>query len=139
MNGATTPPCVDRDGYLVVPAPKPNADYGSGWGRLSLSSQQIVDTLVDAGDPNAGFGNGDENLNPTCAYNMILSMHTEEYNANYTGAFDQASRRWIRIGPGWTNQEMSTNTQGGGGNPASISNGMFYHISYHELIARSTQ
>jgi hypothetical protein len=139
MNGATTPPCVDRDGYLVVPAPAPNTAYGSGWGRLSLSNPTIVESLVDANSPNAGFGNEDETLNATCANNMILSMHTEESNANYTGAFDLNSWRWIHIGPGWTNEGMSTNTQGGGGNPASISNGMVYHISYHELIARATQ
>jgi hypothetical protein len=66
-------------------------------------------------------------------------MHTMEDNANYTGAFNLDTRRWTHIGTGWTNGQMSSNTQGGGGNPASISNGIVYHISYHELVARSTQ
>ena len=139
MNGATTPPCVDVNGYLVVPVQNPNNIYLSGWGRLNLANQQIIDILVDPSNQNAGFGNGDENLNPTCATNLIIGMHTEEYNANYTGAFDLNSRKWILISHGWTNGQLSSNTQGGGGNPASISNGMIYHISYHELIARTTQ
>jgi hypothetical protein len=145
MNGATTPPCVDRDGTLVVPA----RFIRSGWGRLDLSVERVTDLLydhtdwyggtMDPGDLPAGMGNIDENLNVTCTGNLVLAMHTEEYNANYTGAFDLDNRRWISIGPGPTSQRMSTNTQGGGGNPASVADGMVYHISFNELIARSTE
>jgi outer membrane protein assembly factor BamB len=136
MNGATTPPCVDRDGFLIMPVPQPNS-YQSGWGRLNPAIRKIVESLSDG--TGAGYGNNDENLNVTCAQNMILSMHTEEYNANYTGAYNLNTHQWVKIDPGWQSGQMSSNTQGGGGNPASISNGMIYHISYHELIARATQ
>jgi hypothetical protein len=144
MNGATAPSCVDREGKLVVPT----EFVRSGWGRLDLASQRIVDILYDHTDRDgtpltvnsypAGMGNPDENMNVTCAQNAILAMHTEEYNANYTGVFNLDTRRWTLIAPGETSWQMSSNTQGGGGNPASIADGMVYHISYHELIARST-
>ena len=144
MHGATTPPCIDRDGMLVVPV----LFVRSGWGRLDLQTQRLVDILYDhktrSGDPMqqndtpAGMGNKDENLNVTCAKNMILAMHIQEGNANFTGWFDQNSRKWKLLEAGYTSGEMSSNTQGGGGNPASIAGGMVFHISYHELIARTT-
>jgi hypothetical protein len=142
MNGATTPPCVDRDGTLVVPV----TFIRSGWGRLDLAIQRITDILydhtawdgepVDPGDYPAGMGNRDESLNVTCTGNLVLALHTQEGNVNYTGAFDLDSRTWTRIGAGHTNSQMSTNTQGGGGNPATVSSGLVFHISFHELIAR---
>ena len=94
--------------------------------------------LLDDGT-GAGFGNEDENMNLTCSGNLILAMHTEEDNAQYTGAFNLDNHTWIPINAGHTNRQMSTNTQGGGGNPASISNGMIYHITWYELVARTTQ
>ena len=137
MNGTTTPPCVDRDGYLVVPAPKPGS-WESGWGRVNADTGALFDNLIDNANPSAGFGNNDENLIPSCTQNLILSFHTEEQNANYTGAFELSTRKWFPIGKGWRNGQFSTNTQGGGGNPASISNGMIFHVSFHELVARTT-
>jgi outer membrane protein assembly factor BamB len=136
MNGATAPPCVDRDGFLAVPAPY-FSGYKTGWGRLDPAACILVDLLTDGTE--IGFGNADENMNLTCAGNLILAMHTEEYNAHYTGAFDLDSGKWTQIIHGHTIREMSTNTQGGGGNPASIANGFVYHISYHELIVRTTR
>lgn len=136
MNGATTPPCVDRDGYLIVPVPR-FGTWQSGWGRLNVSTRKIVSVLSDGTD--AGFGNWDENLNVTCTSNAVLSMHTEEYNANYTGLFNLDTQRWTLIPVGWQNGQMSSNTQGGGGNPAAVANGMIFHISFHELVARVAQ
>ena len=135
MNGATSPPCVDRDGYLIMPAPF-TSGYLTGWGRVNTSSRILTDLLYDG--TGAGFGNPDENMNLSCAGNLILAIHTEEYNAQYTGAFNLDTHTWIHIYNGWTSGQMSTNTQGGGGNPASISNGMIFHITYHELVARTT-
>lgn len=145
MNGATAPPCVDREGRLIVPL----LFVRSGWGRLDLDRQRIVDILYDhrtlAGAPMtpdttpAGMGNADENLSVTCAANLILAMHTQEGNANYTGAFLLDQRRWLPLGIGHRNRQLSTNTQGGGSQPASVANGMIYHISWHELVARSTR
>jgi len=138
MNGATSPPCVDRDGYLAIPALYPESgSYETGWGRLNVNSRIIVDILNDGTD--AGYGNSDENMNLTCTGNLILAMHTEEMNAQFTGAFDLDSWTWTDIPVGHTNRQMSTNTQGGGGSPASVSDGIIYHISFHELIARVAQ
>lgn len=145
MNGSTTPPCVDRDGLLIIPT----YFVRSGWGRLSLESGRVIDILydhrdgdggtIDAGDRPAGMGNRDENLNVSCTADSVIAMHTQEGNANYTGVFSQDERLWRRLRRGHTNREMSTNTQGGGGNPASVAGGLVYHISYHELIARNVQ
>jgi len=138
MNGATSPPCVDRNGHLAVPAPYPESGrFEAGWGRLDVSSRILVDVLHDGTE--AGYGNQDENMNLTCTGNLIIAMHTQEYNAQYTGAYDLDHQSWTRLPAGHTSRQMSTNTQGGGGNPASVANGVVYHISFHELIARRTQ
>lgn len=141
MNGASVPPCVDRDGKLIVPI----TFIKSAWGRLDLRQRRIVDILYDGFIPTntgveqvPGTGNPDENLDVSCTVNQVLAMHTEEGNASYTGSFDLEARKWTAISPGHKSPEMSTNTQGGGGNPASIAGGMVFHISWHQLIARST-
>jgi hypothetical protein len=146
MNGAPTPPCVDREGKLVVPIPV----MFSGWGRLDLNRQRVVDLLYDntkwgggpyttPGELASGMGARDENLNVTCTANLIIGMHMHEANVNYTGAFDMDARKWMMIGTGYRSGQMSNNTQGGGGNPPSIAGDMVYHISTHELVARSTR
>jgi len=141
MNGATTPPCVDYDPdgstYLIVPKSYPNS-WKSGWGKADINNLDTASPLLDIGGTDIGFGNNDENMNPTCTANYILSMHMQEANANFTGAYHLANRTWTRINSGRTNNQMFSNTQGGGSNPASISNRWIYHISYHEVIARNT-
>lgn len=151
MNGTTAPPCVDRDGYLVMSV----LFVRSAWGRLNLqyggsgTTPRMVDLLYDGfdkyGQPFTGFaqtpagmGNPDENMSVTCSQNLIFSMHVQEMNAHYTGAFNLDTRRWNPMGEGTTNRQMWSNTQGGGTNPLSISSGMIYHISGYELIARTT-
>ena len=145
MSGTPTPPCLDKDGLLTVNSASISS-WHSGWARLDLSSHKFVDVLYDhydtfgnpwTGNMPAGFGNEDENLNCSSAGNFIFGMHTEETNANYTGAFDLVNRRWRHISSSHANHEMTTNTQGGGGNPASIANGKIYHITWHNLIVRS--
>lgn len=142
LSGAQTPPCIDRDGNLIIPV----AFIQSGWGRLDLKTRRLVDVLFDGYGANgqpfsqsnwnpAGFGNPDENLNPTCTGNLVFSFHVQEGNASYTGAFDLNQRRWTQINAGYRNQQMSTQLEGRS-NPASISNGSIYHISTHELIMR---
>lgn len=131
QHGATAPPAVDRDGYLIVPIPRPGS-YGACWGRLNLSSQAIVDTL-EAGS----CGNNDENENVTCAQTMIIGLHTiDQLGAGFNGVFDYDLRQWRSLSSG-VDFQPRYNTQGGGGNPASIADGFFYHISLGYLIARS--
>lgn len=138
MNGATPPPCVDRDGYLIMPSWTPQGGYSSGWSRLNPTTRILVDALVEVGS-NEGKGNQDETMNVTCSKNLILAMHIEEENANFTGYYNLDTRQWTLIPAGASNRQMQNNTQGGGGNPASIANGWVYHITYYELVARRTQ
>ena len=137
INGAPAPPCVDRDGNLIVAAPASTEAYKTGWGKLNLATRKIASLLEDG--TAAGRGNQDENMAVTCSQNLVLAMHNQEYNAQFNGAFNLDANRWTLIEPGRTNNQLSSNTQGGGANPASIANGIVYHISWHELIARSTQ
>ena len=137
MHGAPSPPCVSRDGYFIIPAPKPTGELRSGWAELDVNQRIVIRTLYQGND--AGYGNGDETFNVTCSQNLVLTFQTQEGNAHDTGYFNLDTRRWTLIGAGHINFQMSTNTQGGGGNPPSIADGWVYHISWHELIARSTQ
>jgi outer membrane protein assembly factor BamB len=137
MHGAPSTPCVDRDGLLIIPAPKPNGDFKSGWARLNTNTRMITAALSDGTDN--GYGNGDETFNVTCAGDIIFTFHTQEGNAHDTGFYNLATGTWKLLAAGHTNKQFSTNTQGGGGNPASVVNGIVYHISWHELIARSAR
>ncbi|PIR43783.1 hypothetical protein COV24_00905, partial [candidate division WWE3 bacterium CG10_big_fil_rev_8_21_14_0_10_32_10] len=120
------------------------------WGQVLYDLGRTTDgednnnngTIDDAaerfsGNRPAGMGNQDEDLNITCAGNLIFAFHVEELNANFTGVYDLSTRRWSKIEPGHSNAQMSSNTYGGGTNPASVSNGKIYHISWYELIVRS--
>lgn len=152
LGGTPQVGCIDKDNKLVMPV----TFLRSGWGRLDLnyvgvgstaaSSGRITDILFDntfyQTNVPRGMGNDDESLAPTCVSNMIFSMHLEEANANFTGAFvmepqDPNFRQWIQIQPGYKNKQITTNNQHST-NPATISNGMVFHIAWNELIARST-
>jgi outer membrane protein assembly factor BamB len=133
MHGATTPPAIDRDGYLVVPVPDPNASFKACWGRLDLATQHVVDHL------NGSCGNEDENENVSSAQNIIIGLHVKDWDlAGANGVFDLDSRTWTNFRMD-TDYRVTYNTQGAGGNPASISDGMIYHIAFHYLIARTTE
>lgn len=140
MNGAAAPPCVDKDGLLIMSMPLAQNPSFFGWGRLSLSTRQFEGALIDARPttepPPLGFGNIDENMAVTCAANAVLAMHTQEANAQFTGIYDDAAQTWTRIEPGHASRQLSSNAQGGGANPASIAGGKVFHISWHELIVR---
>ncbi len=144
MNGATCPPCVDREGLLVVPIMFIN----SRWGRLDLKRGLVVDILYDgytySGQrvpemrpgyaPIAGGGNTDENVIVSACDGLIFSFHCQESNANYTGVWSMDQRRWYSIaGMEWG--ELSHNTQGGGASAPVIANGLLYHMSFHSVRA----
>jgi hypothetical protein len=146
MNGATSPPCVDRDGLLVVPLMYIN----SRWARFDLSRNRVVDILYDgltySGQkvseltrpgwyPIAGGGNTDENLIVSAAGDLIFSFHCQEANANYTGVWDMNARRWSSLMRGERSGPYVNNTQGGGASAAVTANGMVYHLSFHTITA----
>ena len=136
MNGGSAPPCVDRNGYLVMSAPFPNDDFYIGWGRLDPNARVLVDMLVEGGS-DEGSGHGDETMATTCTGNLIFTMHYQEQNVQFTGAFNLNNNTWTEVDLGKSNAEMFNNTQGGGANAVSVANGLFYHISVYELIVRS--
>ena len=143
MNGAAAPPCVDKDGLLIMAVPLAERPAFFGWGRLSLVMRQFENSFIDprpvTEPPPPGFGNIDENMAVTCTANAVLAMHTQEANAQFTGIYDYATQQWTRIEPGHANRQLSNNAQGGGASPASIANGKVFHISWHELIVRGAQ
>ena len=137
MNGATTPPAVDRDGYLIVPVSRIDGLYGCCWGRLNLTTQKVDEVLGGEGiQYGNGCGNCDENENVSSAQNLIIGLHVGDNSSVCSnGAYDLDNEAWTEIYG--IDLQPAHNTQGGGGNPVSIANGMFYHISFHYLVART--
>jgi len=138
MNGATTPPCVDGDGLLVIPVTL--HDWRGGWGRLDLEKRRVVEVLCEAEvNPRgykAGTGNGDENMNASAAGRLFFNWHTEEGNAQYSGTWHLDRRQWAHLAPLHVDRFFVSNTQGGGGSPPAIAGGMIFHTSWNNLNAR---
>jgi hypothetical protein len=139
MNGATIPPCVDGDGLLIIPVIL--HDWRGGWGRLDLAKRRVTEVLVEEsllrGGYKAGTGNGDENMTVSAAGRLVFTWHTEEGNAHYTGVWHLDKRAWTHVPPLHADGFFTSNTQGGGGNPPSIADGMVYHTSWNTLNART--
>lgn len=138
MNGATTPPCVDGDGQLVLPVTL--HDWRGGWGRLDLSKRRIVEVLAEdqlnQHGYKAGTGNSDENMNASAAGRLFFNWHTEEGNAQYSGTWHLDRRQWVQLEPLHADRSFTSNTQGGGGSPPAIAGGMIFHTSWNNLNAR---
>ncbi|HRR83113.1 MAG TPA: PQQ-binding-like beta-propeller repeat protein [Planctomycetota bacterium] len=139
MNGATIPPCVDGDGLLIIPVTL--HDWRGGWGRLDLGKRRVLEVLTEEailqGGYKAGTGNGDENMTVTCVGRLVLTWHTEESNAHYTGIWHLDKRVWTHVPPLHADGFFTSNTQGGGGNPPAIADAMAFHTSWNTLNART--
>ncbi len=140
MNGAIAPPCVDGDGLLIIPVAL--HDWRGGWGRLDIEKRRVVEVLHD-GEPDRrpvrGTGNTDENLTVSAAGRLVFTIHTEEANAHFTGLWHLDRREWWQMLPIHIDPLFSNNTQGGGGNPMSISNSMTFHTSENTLNGRKAK
>ena len=127
MNGAVAPPCVDRDGKLVT-GTRLKGTWQHGWARFDVETHRVEEISAQK----AGRGNGDENMAPAAAGDLIFAMHCEEGNAQYTGCYDLRTKTWTRIRGGpWLN--LTSNTQGGGASQAVVAAGRLYHVSLHGL------
>jgi len=140
MNGAVAPPCVDGDALLIVPVAI--HDWRGGWGRLDLDKKLVTELLCEGppaqGKPQpAGMGNGDENMLASSVGRLAVILHTEECNANFTGAWHLDRREWKQIGPYHADRFFVSNTQGGGGNAGAFAGGMLFHTSWNSLNART--
>jgi outer membrane protein assembly factor BamB len=139
MNGATTPPCADGDGLLILPVTL--HDWRGGWGRLDLAQQRVVEVLCDDFQDKEGrrrgMGNSDENLNVSAAGRSVFAFHTEEGNAQFTGLWNLDRREWTQVHAYHVDGAFTSNTQGGGGNPVAIADGMVFHTSWNTLNART--
>ncbi len=85
----------------------------------------------------AGTGNPDENMNASAAGRLFFNWHTEEGNAQYSGTWHLDRRAWVQLAPLHAGLFFSSNTQGGGGNPPAVADGMIFHTSWNTLNART--
>ena len=136
MNGAATPPCVDKDGYLIVPAILEGSDWDQIWGRLNLNTRKMIGTL-DTGS-RLGRNPQDQSMNLTCVGNGVLALEGNE-DTDHGGMYFYSPPTWRALPSATMSNSLGNWTMGGGGNPASVANGMFYHIVQNTLIARKTQ
>lgn len=137
MHGAIIPPCVTRD-YSGDSNPDIVVPIGGWstqtWGVQDLQTGTIVKRFTTR------HNNGDENENITCSSNLIFIIHTSGIpGAAINGFYNLNNDTWTEINEGKQYWEMSNNTQGGGGTPVSIANGLVYHIGYHELVVWQAQ
>lgn len=134
MNGAVAPPCVDRDGYLVIGIVLGHSYYG----RLDIEKGRLVDIPWNASGERWGGGNGDENIQISAAGDFFQTVHfSGDHWAHKIGAFDLKNRRW-HPWPGTPRKGvMLHNCQGAGGNPVSFADGMAYHQTWHRVYARA--
>ncbi len=136
MNGATTPPCLDGDGKLIVPVSGKD-NWRGCWGRLDLSLGYVTEFCCEDPLSNDGTGNKDENLCVSAAGRLVFVMHTQESNAQFTGSYNLDTHQWERINPYSAESFWFSNTQGGGTCPASFSNGKIYHTTQNTLNCRT--
>jgi hypothetical protein len=138
QHGATTPPCVDRDGYLIVPAPKANNGQNNYWARLSLSTRKVVQLFTNASD--GGMNPVDESSNVSCTANMVLGFKADDHAWNYAINLDTQAITQIPEEFALVSGDLTAGTMGGGGNPVSVANGIIYHApTMHAIVARSTR
>jgi hypothetical protein len=126
LPGPVCPPVADGRGAVVLPWTFLN----HGWGRLDLQKQRIVEMIVPPRITNA-----DETLNVSVGGHLLFIMHCEEGNANYTGIYDLEAKKFYDL-PGVPGRwgQLADNCESGG-NAASIANGFFYHLVFHQLAA----
>lgn len=133
-----SPPCVDKDGYLVLGCEKPSTGGWTGgtafWGRVDLSTRKWVDILT-AGTVFPS-GNRDENVAVSSCSNGIALLHIMETNAQVTGFVDQTAGNALRTfssGAGTTRLQTAVE---GAANPGVLSGGLVYHLAHpHTLVA----
>ncbi len=145
MNDAMTPPCVwDSESVVLSAKDKPDAQGGIGsWSQVSLVTRSIVRQFIDSSGEN-GYNNSDEDMAVSCAENSVLAIHMGGSacgGAGYSGVFHitgPTTGNWTCYNVGRASSQMQNNTQGAGTDPASIANGIFYHIAHHGIIAVNT-
>jgi hypothetical protein len=107
---------------------------------LDLNKRRVVEVLcedkVNRAGYKAGTGNSDENMNVSAAGRLIFNWHTEEGNAQYSGIWHLDRRQWVHLAPIHVDRFFISNTQGGGGNPPVVADGMIFHTSWNTLNAR---
>ena len=76
-------------------------------------------------------------MNASAAGRLFFNWHTEEGNAQYSGAWHLDRRQWVQLHRCTSDRFFTSNTQGGGGNPPAIADGMIFHTSWNNLNART--
>ncbi len=129
LPGPVCAPAVAGDGTVVIPW----IFMSHVWAKFDLEKGRAVEILVTP-----RYSNGDETLNVSVGGRYLYVMHCEEANAAYTGIFDFETRTWSGL-PGVQKRwwQLVDNTESGN-NAASISDGKFYHIVFHQIAAFET-
>ncbi len=126
LPGPVCPPALTADGNAVIPW----IYISHMWARFDLERGRAVEIMCT---PRGG--NGDETVNVSVGGRFLYVMHCQEGNAQYTGVFNFEDKTWARLpGPPKRWWQMSDNCQSGN-NAASIADGRFYHIVFHQLAA----
>lgn len=104
ISGGSAPPCVDRNGDLIVRvhnAQAPVQNQGGfntyGFGRLNISTGRIENLLLQAGN-SAGWGNGDEDVAAIAVSNGVACFHDQIAGGWISGFFNQDTQTWRQVG-----------------------------------------
>jgi hypothetical protein len=135
ITGATSPPCVDATGRLILGCERPTLGWTgqtAGYGRVDPTTRAFVD-LLSPGTVLQG-GNRDENIALSACSNGVLMMHTMETNAFITAFWRQTDNSMRTFGGGAAGTRLQNNNQGGA-SPGAISGGLVYHVAHpHTLV-----
>lgn len=124
MHGPVCPPALTAEGDVIIPW----TYICHGWARMNLATRRAVELIIPPRPTNA-----DETLHVSVAGRYAFFFHYEEGNANHTGIYDLAGRKWLSF-PRPPNRwgTLADNIQPGG-HAVSIAGGRFYHVVFHQL------
>jgi outer membrane protein assembly factor BamB len=128
LPGGAGPPAWDGKQSIFIPW---EIGWPTHWARLDLVRQRYVELLA----PKTIYGSPDETVNVAVGGNLLFILHCMEANAQYTGVYDLEKRVCHELAGRRLNGWNLSDCCQSGNNAASIADGRFYHIIFHELCA----
>jgi hypothetical protein len=129
LPGGAGPAAFDGKQSIILPW-RFNA-FNAYWGRLDLKRQRFVEVFA----PKTIVGNPDETVNVSVGGKVLFIMHCQEGNCQYTGIYDLEKKVCYDVPGRWERQWTLSDCCQSGNNAASIADGRFYHIIFHDLWA----
>ncbi|GAB4561730.1 MAG: hypothetical protein Kow0047_09250 [Anaerolineae bacterium] len=134
LPGPPPPPVVDGlHGGVIIPW----TFIGYGWGHLDLQQRRVTYVVIPPGDG----GNHDESVNVSMGGPLWFMFHAQEGNAQYTGIFDWTDGQFYTFSNSQVpkrNWQLTDNANNGN-NSVSVASGHFFHITFHQLAAWTSQ